>query len=192
MIQSSVWHPNALTLAVTKVPNGRYQVFVYTWEDNDPQTFSLRVENQMVHHDFRSGPPGTWKKHGPYETTITDGSINVAALGGTANFSGIEIWRVEAAGAGRVVANQAAGSDDGLHAFPNPTRDRLFVQTAVPVNQVQSTLVADPQGKVYLTNRHRSAGEQSLEIDVSTLREGLYFLRVQTGEGSRSVKFMKE
>jgi ELWxxDGT repeat protein len=192
MIQSSVWHPDALTLAVNKVPDGRYQVFVYTWEDNESTTFSLRVENKTVHHDFRSGPAGSWKKHGPYETTITDGSINVAALGGAANFSGIEIWRVEATGSGRVVANQAVGSDDGLHAFPNPTRDRLFVQTAVPVEQVQFTQVADPQGKVYLTNRHQSAGEQSLEIDVSSLREGLYFLRVQTGQGSRSVKFMKE
>ncbi len=192
MIQTSVWHPDALTVAVTKVPDGRYQVFVYTWEDNDPQTFSLRVENKTVHHDYHTGTPGTWKKHGPYETTITDGSINVAALGGTANFSGIEIWRVEEAGSGRVVANQAAGSDDGLHAFPNPSRDRLFVQTVVPVAQVQSTQVADPQGKVYLTNRHRPAGEQSLEIDVSALKEGLYFLRVQTRQGSRSVKFMKE
>jgi ELWxxDGT repeat protein len=192
MIQSSVWHPNALTVAISKVPDGRYQVFVYTWEDNEPQTYSLRVENKTVHPDYHTGTPGTWKKHGPYETTITDGSINVAALGGTANFSGIEIWRVEEVSSGRVVANQAAGSDDGLHAFPNPSRDRLFVQTVVPVAQVQSTQVADPQGKVYLTNWHRPAGEQSLEIDVSTLKEGLYFLRVQTSQGSRSVKFRKE
>jgi hypothetical protein len=165
---------------------------VYTWEDSESQTFSLRVEDKTVHHDFRSGPAGTWKKHGPYETTITDGTLNVAALGGMANFSGIEIWRVEAAGAGRMVANQAVGSADGLHAFPNPTRDRLFVQTAVPAAQVQSTQVADPQGRVHLTNRHRAAGEESLEIDVSSLKEGLYFLRVDTRESSRSVKFRKE
>lgn len=192
MIQSAVWHRDALTLAVTKVPDGRYQVFVYTWEDKESSTFSLRVENKTVHHNFRSGPAGTWKKHGPYETTITDGSINVAAVGGRANFSGIEIWRVETANSGRVIANEAVGSDNGLHAFPNPVRDRLFVQTAVPVAQVQSTQVSDPQGRVYLTNRHRPAGEQSLEVDVSALREGLYFLRVQTGQGSHSVRFMKE
>ncbi len=192
MLQSSVWHPDALTLAVTKVPDGRYQVFVYTWEDDESQTFSLRVENKTVHHDFRSGPAGTWKKHGPYETTITDGTLNVAAPGGAANLSGIEIWRVEAASSGRMVANEAAGSADGLHAFPNPTRDRLFVQTAVPAAQVQSTQVADPQGRVHLTNRHRAAGEESLEVDVSSLKEGLYFLRVQTRDGSRSVKFRKE
>jgi len=166
---------------------------VYTWEDNESQTFSLRVEDKTVHHDFRSGPAGSWKKHGPYETTITDGTLNVAALGGAANFSGIEIWQVAAAtGSGRVAGNQATGSDNGLHAFPNPTRDRLFVQTLVPVKQVQATQVVDPQGRVYLVNRHRSAGEESLEVDVSSLKEGLYFLHVQTGEGSHSVKFRKD
>ena len=92
MIRSCVWYNP--TIAIGNVPAGNYQIFVYTWEDNFPVTFSLSLEGTVVQSNYNSGPGGTWRKLGPFNATINDGTINIAAIGVDANLSGIEIWRV--------------------------------------------------------------------------------------------------
>ena len=82
MIRSSVWG-NTVTLNMTAVPSGSYQVWLYVWEDNIPQTYSISLEGSVVHSNFNSGSAGTWRKLGPYPVNITDGAINVSSSGGT-------------------------------------------------------------------------------------------------------------
>jgi hypothetical protein len=72
--------------------SGVYNVYLYVWEDNVPQTFSLSLEGKSVQANGISGSTGSWKKPGPFRNGITDGTINVAATGGDANFSGIEVY----------------------------------------------------------------------------------------------------
>lgn len=43
--------------------------------------------------DHHSGTPGAWCKLGPWETTVSDGDLELTSNGGHANFSGIEVWR---------------------------------------------------------------------------------------------------
>ena len=77
---------------MTAVPRGNYQVWLYVWEDNFAQTYSISLEGSVVHSNFNSGTAGAWTKLGPYPVNITDGAINVSSSGGHANFSGIEVW----------------------------------------------------------------------------------------------------
>ena len=91
MIRSYVYG-NTVTLNMTAVPSGNYQVWLYVWEDNFPETYSISLEGSVVQSNFNSGPAGTWRKLGPYPVNITDGAINVSSSGGHANFSGIEVW----------------------------------------------------------------------------------------------------
>ena len=86
-------------------PSGNYQVYLYVWEDNNTETFSISLEGAVVQSNIISGGPGAWRKLGPYTRAITDGTINITANGGAANLSGVEIWSVVAGNQPPVVAN---------------------------------------------------------------------------------------
>jgi uncharacterized protein YjdB len=91
MIRSSVWG-TTINVNLTSVPNASYDVYVYVWEDNNAETFSVSLEGTVALASHNSGSAGTWNKLGPFRRAITDGSINVTVQGGQANVSGIEVW----------------------------------------------------------------------------------------------------
>jgi Protein of unknown function (DUF4038)/Putative collagen-binding domain of a collagenase len=87
MIRSSVWSRN-LQLALS-VPNDSYSVYLYVWEDNNSQDFSISLEGRVVESRFTSGSEGTWRLLGPWKADVKDGIINITSNGGDANFSGL-------------------------------------------------------------------------------------------------------
>ena len=91
MIRSSRWGGNEVVL--TDVPQGLYTVFLYVWEDNNPETFSIAVNGREVLKSYNSGQGGHWEKLGPWTTEAAKGEIRLTSQGGAANFSGIEVWR---------------------------------------------------------------------------------------------------
>ena len=92
MIHSFRWNRRA-KLELSSVPKGSYAVYAYVWEETRPTTFSIRLGEKLVQRDYHSGPPGRWRRLGPWITTVGNGKITITASGGDANFSGIEIWR---------------------------------------------------------------------------------------------------
>jgi hypothetical protein len=94
MIRSSVHGKGGTSVTLNQVPNGTYQVFLYVWSAGDPQTYDVLSRGKVILPRYTSGPAGHWEKLGPWDLTVTDGIIDVAARGGQAEFSGIEIWRV--------------------------------------------------------------------------------------------------
>ncbi len=93
MIRSSRWGGNEVVL--TDVPSGTYTVFLYLWEDNHPETFSIAVNRREVIARYNSGGMGHWEKLGPWIVDVKDGTLRLTSEGGAANFSGIEVWRGE-------------------------------------------------------------------------------------------------
>lgn len=94
MIRASVWG-DKVDLEVSNVPPGPYQVFLYVWEDNHNERFSLLVNDKPVMEVFESGTAGMWKKLGPWPAQSEAGKIKVsarAASHGAANLSGLELW----------------------------------------------------------------------------------------------------
>lgn len=94
MIRSSRWNGQA-ELTLTDIPSGDYSVYLFVWEDNNSETFSISLNGREVLHDFESGPAGTWKRLGPWRVVVETGSFRLSTRGGAANLSGIEIWRGE-------------------------------------------------------------------------------------------------
>ena len=90
MIRSSRWNGD---IVLNGVPDGRYTLFLYVWEDNDPETFSILVNGKEVAHDVHSGSAGVWQRLGPWVTQPRDGAIRIATRGGAANLSGLELWQ---------------------------------------------------------------------------------------------------
>ncbi|RIK72758.1 MAG: hypothetical protein DCC68_25975, partial [Planctomycetota bacterium] len=90
MIRSSRW--GEVEIALAKVPSGSYKVWVYVWEDNDPESFAISLNDREV-AKYRSGPAGKWDKLGPWPVRVAGGEIRITTKGGAANLSGIEIHR---------------------------------------------------------------------------------------------------
>jgi hypothetical protein len=90
MIRSFISSRN-LRLALTAIPEGRYEVYLYVWETNSNQTYSITVQGKVVNSSFNSGEAGKWQKLGPYPAAVSDGSISVILSGGNARVSGIEV-----------------------------------------------------------------------------------------------------
>lgn len=92
MIHSFRWDRNA-SLSITNVLNGTYAVYAYVWEETSPETLTIRLNDRIVQRDYNSGLAGQWRRVGPWIADVDNGRIAIAASGGAANFSGIEIWR---------------------------------------------------------------------------------------------------
>ena len=92
MIRSSMYGNNP-SLAISGITSGTYSVYLYVWEDNNAETFNINLEGRTVQANYNSGAAGHWDRLGPFTANITDGTINVGTSGGTANLSGIEIWK---------------------------------------------------------------------------------------------------
>ncbi|HTF22203.1 MAG TPA: putative Ig domain-containing protein [Chryseolinea sp.] len=93
MIRSSVWG-NRPSVTAAAIPNGIYDVYLYVWEDNAAQDFSISVEGALVVNNYNSGAAGSWSKLGPFRTIVGDGNINIMTAGGHACLSGLEIRSV--------------------------------------------------------------------------------------------------
>ncbi len=90
MIRSSRFGGNRVELI--DLPAGPLSLFLYVWEDNQSETFSIAVNGQVVAPRVESGPAGHWQKLGPWPVTAPGGRLVLTSRGGAANFSGIEIW----------------------------------------------------------------------------------------------------
>lgn len=126
MIRSSRWG-RELEVELLDVPPGDYQVFLYVWEDNNSETFSVSVNDKLEVKAFASGAAGSWRRLGPWLTRPDSGTIRVSARGGDANFSGVEVW----SGSGEVPSITALGfvdkpNDEQLAFFESRIRPLLI------------------------------------------------------------------
>jgi Protein of unknown function (DUF1553)/Protein of unknown function (DUF1549)/Planctomycete cytochrome C len=104
MIRSSQYGGNRVELK--DVPPGTYTVFLYVWEDNNAENFSLSVNGTKV-LDHNSGATGHWDKLGPWPVVVKkDAKIVLTSKGGAANFSGIEVWQGIYDGLGKPISEE--------------------------------------------------------------------------------------
>jgi len=199
MIRSSIWG-YSVTLTVGAVPAGTYQVYVYVWEDSNPQTFSVSMEGTVVKANHSSGGRGIWSKLGPFQATINDGAINLAFTGpGYAQPSGLEIWSVGGGGGSSARASvatmdeEAANDNATLEAYPNPFGKKLTVRYTARQSGNARLELFDVRGRsIHLIHDgNMSAGEtKEKELDTSTIPDGVYFLQFANGNHIFRLKLM--
>ena len=76
--------------------------------------------------------------------------------------------------------------------FPNPTSDKLITNISVPDGELIegfSVRLFDSQGRLIFANTVYSS---RLEIDISTLASGTYFLRINAENQVSDIKIIKE
>jgi hypothetical protein len=198
MIRSSMWGWTwSATMAA--VPAGTYQIWLYVWEDNSPETFSISLEGTSVQTNYNSGTTGRWSKLGPFQATINDGTINLGFTGGASNLSGIEVWRLNQQGAGaRVAFNDLESSvqEDtpnkmDLSAFPNPFSEKVTVGYSVAETATTRLVLYDARGiavRVLFEKTLRAGHSETLEIAVPHLPDGMYVLELMNGQRTKRIK----
>jgi glucose/arabinose dehydrogenase len=197
MIRSSVWG-NTVNLVVSAVPADSYQVWLYTWEDNNPAIFSVSVEGSQVVSDYNSGSAGMWKKHGPYDVAISDGTINVSTSGGHGNISGIEIWTTGSTSARTSAASAIADADEkeysvgtALLVYPNPFSGRLNVEFTPDESAPTELTIYDIRGvqvRVLFKGNSQAGVREHLEVDTGSVPDGIYVLELVNGKSTRYIR----
>lgn len=71
--------------------------------------------------------------------------------------------------------------------YPNPVQDNLIIDATLPLD---SARIYDSAGKLVYENL--SFDSANNQIDVSTFQSGIYFIRVTSGELSKTLKVMKQ
>jgi hypothetical protein len=92
-------------------------------------------------------------------------------------------------------ANKVAGSEtlNSLRLYPNPTQGVLSLTFEASVSGAGSVKVIDVTGRLLQENSLIfSEGNNAIELDFSSLANGIYWVRLEQGEFTQSVKAVKE
>ncbi|TGE24819.1 PKD domain-containing protein [Hymenobacter aquaticus] len=206
MIRSSVFGPS-ITATMSSVPAGTYSVYLYVWEDNNAEIYTIRLEGQIVQANYNSGTAGHWDRLGPYTAAITDGAINIALSGGWANFSGMEVWQQNPAA--KATTSTSVATATGLttpkpgsavasppaRVYPNPSGTGRY-QVLLPepaAGDLTYTLLSATGAR--LAQGQRRGGSQLLHFNFEQeiTAPGLYYLLLE-GPGAlhARLKLMRE
>lgn len=82
----------ALSIAVSGVPDGSYEVTFWNWEENGEEVIQVVLEGNAVEQIYTS--IGQWRLLGPYSVEVTDGTLNVGSINGALNISAMKIDRL--------------------------------------------------------------------------------------------------
>ncbi|MBK8585136.1 MAG: T9SS type A sorting domain-containing protein [Bacteroidetes bacterium] len=86
----------------------------------------------------------------------------------------------------KVIGVDEMGIDDLIEIFPNPTTDKLTIE--INSGYIQKFSIWDLTGKLIKTI---SCNNSKVEIDVSTLAPGIYFLTGTSDQGAFRKRFVK-
>ncbi len=177
MIRSSRWSPQGnARVAITGVPAGTYSVYLYVWEDNHSQSFDIRLNGELVAQGVKSGNAGQWRRLGPWVIDAVGGKLEVAAEGGTANLSGLEVWRGKLSAEDRPLNDNVAA----------PTREPLETQVAklLARNCMECHNASDRKGGLDLSRRDRAlaGGDSGSVLAPGQPEESALLNRATAGE----------
>ena len=77
--------------------------------------------------------------------------------------------------------------------FPNPAFESINTELSLPKNTVGSIQIFNTTGQIlYESHRQFSAGQESINIDISAYSAGQYFMKIKIGEGFWLSSFAKQ
>jgi|CXWJ01.1.fsa_nt_gi hypothetical protein len=73
---------------------------------------------------------------------------------------------------------------------PNPTKGKVYVSFYYQMKESVKITVIDVLGKTMLDKLIKDLESKSLEIDLTNNKPGIYFLRIETNEGTEEKKIV--
>ncbi|MBP9082579.1 MAG: T9SS type A sorting domain-containing protein [Bacteroidia bacterium] len=83
---------------------------------------------------------------------------------------------------------------DGIFCYPNPAKGTAMLNFQLEKEQVVSVSVVNAFGSLVMNipNEKRSQGHNTIPIDLSAFKPGIYFCHLKTETGMRAVKVIKD
>jgi subtilisin family serine protease len=81
----------------------------------------------------------------------------------------------------------SSGLNDSFHLYPNPANSSITIYSAS--SSIEEIRVFDINGKILLNQKTNA---NSIELDVSSFQNGVYFIKCKNEELIRSLKFVKQ
>ena len=76
--------------------------------------------------------------------------------------------------------------------YPNPTKDKVTLDAGQMDISEANISIIDILGKTYNTSIIRKSTDAIFEIDLTTFREGLYFIRIESDQDSEFIRIVKQ
>jgi hypothetical protein len=76
--------------------------------------------------------------------------------------------------------------------YPNPVIGKAIIYLGNDQINKPEILLLDAYGKSYLLRNVKQAGKNSIEIDLSGMSSGVYFMRLQLKSGLKMLKLIKQ
>lgn len=82
---------------------------------------------------------------------------------------------------------------DGIFCYPNPAKGTSMLNFELEKEETVSVSIVNAVGSLvmYIPNEKRSRGHNTIPIDLSTFKSGVYFCHLKTESGMRVVKVVK-
>ena len=87
--------------------------------------------------------------------------------------------------------NELAKFDANIVAYPNPVKNKLYVRFKDATAPAKDIKLFDANGRDYKLNEPKLAN-QTIEIDLSGIKGGLYFIQLKLEEEIRIIRFVKQ
>ena len=85
-----------------------------------------------------------------------------------------------------------ARSTTAAELYPNPTNGKVIIQTAGIILNGNNCKVFDASGKEYLPKSWRRLSTYSMELDLTGLSKGIYFIRFNNGDHYTTLSVVKK
>ena len=119
------------------------------------------------------------------------GSIYITTTNGNYSVEGWDANGCSGTSDAYMFVGIAEGLLEGISIFPNPTTGMLNISSLAPINGGVSFSLVNLVGQEVLNVQHNDLITQR-QLDVSAVTNGIYFLKVTTGDAGTTVKVMVE
>jgi hypothetical protein len=75
--------------------------------------------------------------------------------------------------------------------YPNPVLDKVTILSPLEI-KAENVTITDMLGRVYNIGGNYSLSDQGITIDLSELKHGIYFIRIQNAEEVKIINIVKE
>jgi hypothetical protein len=79
-----------------------------------------------------------------------------------------------------------------VHVYPNPARDKVTIYFANEKINEKELKMVDSYGRSYPVKINKTMLNGSVELDISALLNGIYFVKVETGSGGKTISIIKQ
>ena len=176
-----------------------YNCFWLSWTKPDSSTTDILIGYNIYQHDSlftfvtdtfygcdNSNPPGTCSPNW-FGTTTMHCWITVKAVYNKDSVTSIANDSATVEGL-LLSVNKLNGKNIQIAFFPNPTTDRITISQNGNSAEEAIISIFNIQGQQIMSEQFN--GQNKIEMDVSTLAKGIYFVKIQTNAGFESKKLV--